>query len=102
MLCGLAAGSEGTCTETGGLPSRKRGEKVFTYATRSARCCSVSGNHDGMFEFMNPRVTDLKRSLSLGSSPLGVERHLNVPVTKSRGLGSTHGAFSPRPSPSGP
>ena len=44
----------------------------------------------------------LNRSSSVGRVPVGVERHLNWAMVKSRGLGSSHWAFSPLPSPSSP
>src|SRR2546421_3930105 len=55
-----------------------------------------------MFVVTNPRVIASNRSWSVGSVPVGVERHLNTASVKSRGLGSIHCAFSPRASPSSP
>src|SRR5439155_19102423 len=78
------------------------GENVLMYATRSMRFCGVSGRHGGMFVVTNPRVIASNRSWSVGSVPVGVERHLNTASVKSRGLGSIHCAFSPRASPSSP
>jgi hypothetical protein len=49
-----------------------------------------------------PRVTELKRSWSVGSEPDAVDRHLKTAAVKSRGFGSMYGAFSPLPSPSTP
>src|SRR6266550_2735701 len=66
------------------------------------RFCGVRAIHGGMFVVTNPRPTELYRSSSVGSDPDGVERHLNVPIVKSRGLGSIHCAFSPCASPSSP
>ena len=37
--------------------------------------------------------------MSVGSVPVGVERHLNVAATKLRGRIFRYGAFSPLPSP---
>src|ERR1700722_20800766 len=80
----------------------QRGEKVFTYATRSARCCGVSGFQEGMLVVTKPRWIAWSRSSSVGNVPVGVDLHLKVAAVKSRGFGSIHGAFSPFESPSGP
>ena len=85
-----------------GFSLAKRGEKCFTQATRSARSCLVKVLHCGIFERSRPRAMVSKRSSSVGNVPVGVERHLNTPNWKSRGLGSTQGKFSPFPSPSSP
>src|SRR2546422_4406402 len=55
-----------------------------------------------MFVVTNPRVIASNRSWSVGRVPVGVERHLNTAIVKSRGLGSIHCAFSPLASPSSP
>jgi hypothetical protein len=55
-----------------------------------------------MFEVMKPRVMALKRSWSVGSVPVGVERHLKTAATKLRGVGVTQGWFSPLPSQRAP
>src|SRR5439155_6515042 len=68
----------------------------------SARPWGVSATQGGMLVVTNPRVMALNRSSSVGSVPVGVERHLNTAIVKSRGLGSIHCAFSPLASPSSP
>src|SRR6266511_2555936 len=99
MLSIVRRGSGGIVIGVPGLRVFRLGENVLTYATRSARFWLVSGSHGGMFVVTNPRVIEVKRSSSVGSVPVGVERHLNTASVKSRGLGSIHGAFSPAPSP---
>src|SRR3989475_5937691 len=85
-----------------GFPVFHFGEKVLMYATRSARLWGVSGSQAGVFVVTNPRVIASNKSWSVGSVPVGVERHLNTARVKSRGLGSIHCAFSPLASPSSP
>src|SRR2546422_8284350 len=98
----VAAGSGGMVIGVPGFPVFHFGEKVLMYATRSTRLWSVSGSQAGMFVVTNPRVIASNRSWSVGSVPVGVERHLNTAIVKSRGLGSIHCAFSPLASPSSP
>ena len=102
MLSAVGAGSGGTVIGVPALPLRHFGENVLMYATRSVRFWAVRGRHCGMYVVTNPRVIALNRSSSVGSVPLGVERHLKTASVKSRGLGSIHGAFSPAPSPLSP
>src|SRR5690349_6266728 len=102
MLSIVNAGSGGIWIGVPAFVVFHLGENVLMYATRSARFCPVSGSHWGMFVVTNPRVMALNRSSSVGCVPVGVDRHLNTPRVKSRGLGSIHWAFSPAPSPSGP
>src|SRR2546427_45655 len=97
----VSRGSAGIVIGVPGLTVFHLGENVLMYATRSARCWFVSGRHGGMFVVTKPRVIALRRSWSVGSVPVGVERHLKTASVKSRGLGSIHGAFSPAPSPEG-
>ena len=68
----------------------------------SARPWGVTATQGGMLVVTNPRVMALNRSSSVGRVPVGVERHLNTAMVKSRGLGSIHCAFSPLASPSSP
>ena len=70
-----------------GFSFAQRGEKCLTQATRSARSCLVKVLHCGMLERSKPRAMVSKRSWSVGKVPVGVERHLNMPNWKSRGLG---------------
>src|SRR2546421_707937 len=102
MLPIVAAGSAGIVIGVPGFVVFHLGENVLRYATRSARLWWVSGSHAGMFVVTKPRVIASNRSSSVGSVPVGVERHLNTARVKSRGFGSIHCAFSPRPSPSEP
>src|SRR6266571_2065206 len=102
MLSIVRGGSGGIVIGVPGFSVFHLGEKVLMYATKSARFWRVSGSHWGMFVVTNPRVIALNRSSSVGSVPVGVERHLNTARVKSRGLGSIQGSFSPAPSPSGP
>src|SRR5881628_2393460 len=68
----------------------------------SARPWGVTATQGGMLVVTNPRVMASNRSWSVGSVPVGVERHLKTARVKSRGLGSIHCAFSPLASPSSP
>src|SRR3984957_20528676 len=98
----VTGGSAGITKTSPGFSLAQRGDQVLMKATRSARCCSVKGRHEGMLVLIKPRVMALWRSWSVGSVPVGVERHLKVASVKSRGLGSIHCAFIPLASPSGP
>src|SRR5271155_4682136 len=102
MLSIVTGGSAGITRTSPGFSLAQRGDQVLINATRSARCCSVKGRHEGILVLMKPRVIALYRSWSVGNVPVGVERHLNVASVKSLGLGSIHCAFMPFPSPSGP
>src|SRR5437588_4985796 len=107
MLSILAGGSGGMAIGVPALSVCHLVEKVLTNATKFARSWLVRDRHSGMFVVTNPRVTASKRSSSVGSAPVGVERHLNTPSVKSRGfanprVGSNHIAFSPFPSPLAP
>src|ERR1700687_1363099 len=102
MLSMVTGGSAGTWIGSTGLSFSHRVENVLMSATRSARCCLVNVFQMGMFEFVTPRLIVSNRYSSVGSVPVGVERHLNVAVVKSRGLGSSQPAFSPLPSPNSP
>lgn len=72
------------------------------YATRFALCCGVKVFQIGMLELVSPRAMVLYKSSSVGRVPVTVDRHLNVASVKLRGLGSSHTAFSPLPSPRSP
>src|SRR5712671_7734428 len=102
MAAIVAAGSGGIAMGAPGCSFFQRGENILTYATRSARFCFVSATHGGMFVLTRPRVMVLKTSWSVGKLPVGVERHLNTAVVKSRGFGSIQEPFSPSPSPCAP
>ena len=95
MLLMVTAVSGGIVIGVPGFSVCHRGENVLMNATKSARCCGVSGLHEGILVVTNPRVIALNRSWSVGRVPVGVERHLNVAIVKSRGFGSIHCAFSP-------
>src|SRR6516164_6052585 len=102
MLSRVTGGSAGTLIGSPAFSFSQRGEKILMYATKSARCCLVKVFQIGMLELVSPRPIVLYRSSSVGSVPVGVERHLKVALVKSRGLGSSHWAFSPFPSPKSP
>src|SRR3974390_2322919 len=102
MLSIVTGGSGGILTGSPAFSFSQRAENVLIKATRSARSCRVNVFQIGMLEFVKPRDMALKRSSSVGRVPVGVERHLNVAAVKSRGLGSSHCAFTPLPSPSSP
>ena len=87
MLSGVAGVSGGILTGASGFSSTKRVEKVFTYATRSARSCGVRGNQRGIADVSTPLPTVSNKSLSSGMLPDGVDRHLKRPIVKSRGFG---------------
>src|SRR6516165_381832 len=74
MLSRVRAGSAGTGMGSPGLSVTQRAENVLMKATRSARFCLVRAAQLGMLEVMKPRVMALKRSWSVGSVPVGVER----------------------------
>ncbi len=88
MRSAVTSGSGGIVIGVPGFSLAQRGEKCFTQATRSARCCLVKVLHCGMFERSRPRAMVSKRSWSVGKVPVGVERHLNTPNWKSRGFGT--------------
>src|ERR1700722_19172756 len=102
MLSIVTGGSVGILIGSAGFSFFHRGGKGLMYATRSARCCLVKVFQIGMLELVRPRAMVLKRSWSVGSMPVTVERYLNVAMVKSRGLGSSQTAFSPLPSPRSP
>src|SRR5580704_13353775 len=102
MLSKLSGGSAGTWIGSPGFSLFHLGEKVLIYATRSARCWSVSALHEGILELTRPRSMAFERSSSVGRVPVGVERHLNVAATKFRGRMFRYCAFSPLPSPRKP
>src|SRR5882762_349340 len=102
MLAAVTPGSAGMVIGVPAFPVFHFGEKVLMYATRSTRLWGVSGSQAGIFVVTNPRVIASNRSWSVGSVPVGVERHLKTASVKSRGLGSIHCAFSPLASPSSP
>src|ERR1700744_4418103 len=102
MLSMVTAGSAGILIGSPAFSLPQRGAKGLMYATKSARCCLVKVFQIGMLEFVRPRATVLNKSSSVGSVPVGVERHLNVAKVKLRGLGSNQTAFSPLPSPKSP
>src|SRR5208283_2110111 len=94
MLSIVTAGSGGIVIGVPAFSCSQRGEKILIYATRSARCCLVKEFQIGMLELVRPRAMVLKRSSSVGSVPVRVERHLKAARVKSRGLGSSQTAFS--------
>src|SRR5258708_38316509 len=107
----VSLGSAGTLMGSPGFSFLKRGEKLLTNAIRSARCWLVRVIHEGMLVITKPRPTELYRSWSVGSVPVGVERHLNTAASKFRGWMLRYGAvgqepvcrqFSPLPSPRNP
>ena len=102
MLSTVAAGSAGMSIGVPAFSVFHLGEKVLMYANRSASVCGISGRQGGMLDVTKPRRIEAMRSASVGSVPLGVDRHLNTAAVKSRGFGSIHTAFSPFPSPSLP
>ena len=87
MRSAVTSGSGGIVMGVPGFSFAQRGEKCFTQATRSARCCLVKVLHCGMLERSKPRAMVSKRSWSVGKVPVGVERHLKMPNWKLRGLG---------------
>src|SRR5208282_3661673 len=99
MLSIVTAGSGGILIGSPAFSFSQRGEKILIYAIKLARCCLLKVFQIGMLELVKPRVMLLKRSSSVGSVPVKVERHLNVAIVKSRGLGSSQTAFSPLASP---
>src|ERR1700730_6833405 len=102
MLTTESAGSAGTWIASPGFSVFQRGENVLIKATKSARCWSVKADQLGMLEKLIPRFRVLYRSESKGSVPVGVDRHLNAPITKLRGRMFKYGAFSPSPLPRAP
>src|SRR5271154_4565673 len=102
MLCTVSGVSAGTLMGVPALSVFQRGEKLLMNAIRSARFWSVRVIHDGMLVLTKPRRMELKRSSSVGSVPVGVERHLKVAATKLRGRMFRYGAFSPLPPPRKP
>ncbi len=57
------------------------------YSTRARRSFSEITLQDGMEVPVTPFVMVFKRSSSVGSEPLGVDRILNFPAVRSRGFG---------------
>src|SRR5271169_837521 len=102
MLSTVSFGSVGIWIGSPGFSATQRAENVLMNATRSARFCAVRAFHEGIFVKLNPRYTELNRSESSGSVPVGVDRHLNVAATKLRGRIFRYGAFSPSPLPRAP
>src|SRR5258708_4699039 len=56
MLSIVTAGSARILRGSPGFSFSQRGEKVLTYATRSARCCCEKVFQIGMFELVKPRA----------------------------------------------
>ena len=56
MVIGVSGGMFRTAP---GFSLAQRGDQVLMNATKSARCCGLSGRHDGMLVVTNPRVMAL-------------------------------------------
>ncbi len=87
---------------SGVLPSNAS-EKLFTYGTNVSISTFVkpsSNSNAGIKVPGIPSVIDRVMSSSVGK--LVVERILNLPDVKSRGLGSRYSAANPSPLPSSP
>jgi hypothetical protein len=96
---GVSAGVSGTASGSPGPSSRKRGEKPFTCASTAQRSSSGSQLHGIMAEPCMPREMERKRSSSVGSEPVGVDRISNTPFVKSRAGTSKRAAWMPLPLP---
>jgi hypothetical protein len=76
MLSAVFGGSGGIGKGAAGFSSAKRGEKLFTYASKSTRSWRMSGRQDGIPLAWTPRLIVSNKSVSSGRLPEGVDRHL--------------------------
>src|ERR1035437_2468049 len=100
----VTGGSSGICIAAPGFSFFHRSEKVLMNWMTASRSWAEISYQGGIAVPHSPWLTVMNKSSSEGSefAPPTVERNLNVPEVKSRGLGFRKRADGPLPSPFSP